>query len=145
MFDVLLLLLEELIFQSKNYWILEILSILLHLKWQKYSWKTCFNAYKISITQELPGTSSYTSRYRRTAKIFKTPPFIYSNILENHTHSYISVENPHPIIYFITILWPVFIYIPISLKILSLCICTLFFTLVSPNWQIKYSILFYSI
>jgi hypothetical protein len=48
-------------------------------------------------------------------------------------------------IYFITLLWPVFIYISLILKILSLCICTLFLTFVGPNWQIKYSILFYSI
>jgi hypothetical protein len=40
-----------------------------------------------------PGDSSYTLELRRTAEIFKTPPFIYSIFFENHTHSYISVEN----------------------------------------------------
>jgi hypothetical protein len=42
--------------------------------------------------------SSYTVRLRFS----KHTPFIYSNIFENHTHSYISVENPDPIIYFRT-------------------------------------------
>jgi hypothetical protein len=50
-------------FYSNNlyYQILEILSILLHFRWQKYlkmdSWNTYFNAYKISKTKELPGVS----------------------------------------------------------------------------------------
>jgi hypothetical protein len=62
------------------------------------------------------GSSSYTFGYRRTAEIFKTPPIHIFNIFENHTHSYISIENPDPIIYFITILWPVFIHVSISIK-----------------------------
>jgi hypothetical protein len=48
------------------------------------------------------GVSTYTFGYRRTTEIFKTPPFIYSIFFENYTHSYIFVENPDPIIYFIT-------------------------------------------
>jgi hypothetical protein len=47
----------------------------------------------------------------------KTPIHIF-NIFENHTHWYISIENPDPIIYFITILWPVNIHISISLEVL---------------------------
>jgi hypothetical protein len=35
---------------------------------------------------------------------FSKHPIHIFNIFENHTHSYISVENPDPIIYFITIL-----------------------------------------
>jgi hypothetical protein len=45
------------------------------------------------------GGSSYTFGYRRTAEIFKATPIHIFNIFENHTHSYISVENPDPIIY----------------------------------------------
>jgi hypothetical protein len=42
------------------------------------------------------GGASYTFGYRRTTEIFKTPPI---HIFQNHTHSYISIENPDPIIY----------------------------------------------
>jgi hypothetical protein len=77
--------------------------------------------------------SSYTFGYRHTAEIVKTP-HSYSQYF--WMHSCISVENRDPIIYFITILWPVFIYIN------SIYVCVLFFTLVGPNWQMKYSILF---
>jgi hypothetical protein len=48
--------------------------------------------------------STYIFGYRLTAEIFKTPPIHIFSIFENHTHPYISVENPDPIIYFITAL-----------------------------------------
>ena len=35
------------------------------------------------------GVSFYIFGYKRTAKIFKTPPIHIFNIFENHTHSYI--------------------------------------------------------
>ena len=46
-------------------------------------------------------TSSYTFGYRRTAEIFKTPPFIYSIFLKTIPIHIFSVENSDLIIYFI--------------------------------------------
>jgi hypothetical protein len=71
---------------------------------------------------------------------FSKHPHSYIQYFENHTHSYISVEIPDPMIYFITIMWPVYIYIYQFKHSISMYMYSFL-----PLWAHigKYSILFY--